>query len=282
MGWVSIGMVHVRRICCFACFALTWSASVAFAVAKAGGDGLRVDMSAWLQRDWAECKTTTKFQYANNAVRFVSEGSAALLWQIPTQSGRPMALDPERHPWIGQCERPPRQFEKTIRKQGYDTLIDVAENPYLSWRWKVDYSTIGRQRLEKGGRLKKQDDDFNAKLGIAILEKGTNNIREIAYVWSNTLPESLMFKSETTIIPFVWKLSWRRIVAESGQGLMKQWVHEVRNLYEDYKRGYPGEEPGKILRVYLMTDTDNTNSRASTWYADIEFHKEAPGVPTRK
>lgn len=275
-------MMRVLRLCCMACIALTWSAGVAFAMAKGRGDGLRVDMSAWLQRDWAECNTATKFQYADNAVRFVSERSAALLWQIPTRSGRPMALDPEHHPWIAQCKRPPRQFEKIVRKRGFDTLIDVSENPYLTWRWKVDYSTIGRQRLDKGGKLNKQDDDFNAKLGIAILEKGTNNIREIAYVWSNTLPESLMFKSETTIIPFVWKLSWRRIVVESGPKRMSQWVTEVRNLYEDYRRGYPGEEPGKILRVYLMTDTDNTNSRASTWYADIKFHREAPGGPSRR
>ncbi len=263
-------------ICCFVCFIFTWLGSVDSAMGKVGGDRLPVDMGTWLQRDWAECKTTTKFQYTNNTVRFVSEGSAALLWQIPTRSGRPMALDPDRYPWIGKCKRPPRNFEKAIRKRGFDTLIDVAENPYLTWRWKVDYSTIGRQRLDKGGRLKKQDDDFSAKLGIAILEKGTNNIREIAYVWSNTLPESSMFTTETTIIPFVWKLAWRRIVAESGPGRMKRWVREVRNLYEDYKRGYPGEEPGKILRVYLMTDTDNTDSRASAWYADIVFRKEAP------
>ncbi|MDE2889166.1 MAG: DUF3047 domain-containing protein [Gemmatimonadota bacterium] len=272
-------MLNVRRTCWIACFTLTWCAGVVCAIEKAGGGGLRVDMGSWLQRDWAECDSRTKFQYSNNAVRFVSEGSAALLWQIPTRSGRPMALDPDRYPWIGECKRPPREFGSIIRKQGYDTLIDVAENPYLTWRWKVDYSTIGRQRLEKSGKLNKRDDDFNAKLGIAILEKGTNKIREIAYVWSNTLPESLMFKTETTIIPFVWKLSWRRIVVESGRARMKQWVPEVRNLYEDYKRGYPGEEPGKILRVYLMTDTDNTNSRASTWYADIRFHREAPGVP---
>ena len=275
-------MARVRRICSIACLVLAWWTGGAFAIAKAGGDGLRVDMGSWLQRDWAECNSKTKFQYANNAVRFVSEGSAALLWQIPTRSGRPMALDPDRNPWIGRCKRPPREFGNRIRSRGYDTLIDVAENPYLTWRWKVDYSTIGRQRLEKGGKLNKRDDDFNAKLGIAILEKGTNKIREIAYVWSNTLPESLMFKSETTIIPFVWKLSWRRIVVESGSARMKQWVSEMRNLYEDYKRGYPGEEPGKILRVYLMTDTDNTNSRASTWYADIQFHREAPGVQSQR
>ena len=162
-------------ICCFVCFMFTWLGSVDSAMGKVGGDRLPVDMGTWLQRDWAECKTTTKFQYTNNTVRFVSEGSAALLWQIPTRSGRPMALDPDRYPWIGKCKRPPRNFEKAIRKRGFDTLIDVAENPYLTWRWKVDYSTIGRQRLDKGGRLKKQDDDFSAKLGIAILEKGTNN-----------------------------------------------------------------------------------------------------------
>jgi len=187
-----------------------------------------------------------------------------------------MELDLETHPWLEECKRPPRSFNKKIQKQGLDDFIDVLEYRHITWRWKVDYSTIEEQQVEKDGKLKLKYDDFPAKIGISILKKDSNTIREVAYVWSNTLPESLMFKTETTIIPLVWKLQWRRFVAESGMENAGQWVLESRDLYEDYKKGYPGEEPGEILRIYLRTDSDNTQSRASASYTDIVFHRQAP------
>ena len=236
-------------------------------------DAIHVDMRKWHRRDWRKCESATRIAYVEDAVHIVSESSGGLFWQIPTLRHGPMDLDAARYPWLLECKRPPLSFNKEIRKHGYDDFIDVEKYPYISWRWKVDYSTIDEQRVRKDGKLEKGHDDFPAKIGVTILKKGSNTIREVAYVWSNTLPDALMFKTETSIIPRLWKMHWRRFVAESGLERSGEWVLESRNLYEDFKKGYPGEEPGKVLRIYLQTDSDNTKRRASGWYGDILFHK---------
>ena len=41
------------------------------------------------------------------------------------------------------------------------------------------------------------------------------------------------------------------------------WVPETRNLYEDFKRFYPDEEPKEVVRIYLMSDSDNTGSKVT-------------------
>ena len=245
------------------------------AYSKGKPDQVRVDMTQWYRKDHRECKGPTVMTLEDGSVHIVSNRSTGLFWQIPSITGAPVDLDPDVHTWLRKCKRPPRSFNDGIQASGFKDFIQVGDYPYISWRWKVDYSTIGEQKVSKSGRLVKKYDDFNGKVGISILKKGSSTIREVAYVWSNTLPESLMFKTETTIIPLVWKMKWRRFVVESGPDNFGRWVLESRNLYEDYKKGYPGEEPGEILRVYVMTDSDNTSSKAATWYADIVFHNEA-------
>jgi hypothetical protein len=245
---------------------------------KSKPDQVRIDMTQWYRKDHRECKGPTVMTIEDGSVHIVSERSTGLFWQIPSLTDGPVILDPNVHTWLKKCERPPRSFNDDIQAAGFKDFLQVGDYPYMSWRWKVDYSTIGEQKVRKSGRLEKKYDDFNGKIGISILKKGSSTIREVAYVWSNTLPESLMFKTETTIIPLVWKMKWRRFVVESGVGNFGKWVLESRNLYEDYKKGYPGEEPGKILRVYVMTDSDNTIGKAATWYSDIVFHRDEPGI----
>jgi hypothetical protein len=252
------------------------AALASMAAAQPAPDHVKVDMGSWFRRDWDECESATKIKHAGTTLRITSEQSTGLFWQIPTINGTALPLDPEAHPWLDDCKRPPRSFNSEIQEQGLDEFLDVTEYPYVTWRWKVDYAVTREQKVKPGQRLKKKYDDFPAKIGISILKKGSSSIREVAYVWSGSLPDDLMFKSETTIIPYVWKLEWRRFVAQSGLDRTGEWISETRNLLEDYRRGYPGEEPGKILRVYLMTDSDNTQGRAATWYGDLTFHRENP------
>ena len=252
-------------------------------VLAAGGDGpprrqVRIDMGSWNRRDWHECESATRIRHAGTTLRITSERSTGLFWQVPTVHSGALELDPKEHPWLDDCKRPPRSFNDHIQKQGFEDFLDVSEYPFITWRWKVDYAETGVQKVKPGERLEKKYDDFPAKIGISILKKGSNTIREVAYVWSATLPDSLMFKTETTIIPYVWKMEWRRFVAQSGLDQTGEWVMESRNLYEDYRRGYPGEDPGKILRIYLMTDSDNMPGRAATWYGDIVFHRSKPDI----
>ena len=70
------------------------------------------------------------------------------------------------------------------------------------------------------------------------------------------MPEESVLTHVTTVIPGIWKYKWYRIVAESGGANVNRWVDVTRDLYSDYKRLYPKEEPGRIVRVYLMADSD--------------------------
>jgi hypothetical protein len=58
------------------------------------------------------------------------------------------------------------------------------------------------------------------------------------------------------------------VVVESGPERLGQWLTYRRNVLEDYRRAF-GEEPGDLVAVGVLTDTDNTQQRARSWYGDI-------------
>ena len=241
-------------------------------------DQIRIDMATdWLRRDWERCEDPTTIHQTNGVVTLQSDHSAALFWQIPTLTG-PLPID-RNQSWIKKCDRLPLNFkdklQKTVRSGQYD-LIVPKNHPYVSWRWQVDRTIDDTKTVDKKNKIRKKGDDFAAKLGFTILNQN-GTLREIAYLWTRTIPEETILTSKTTIIPFgVLEYKWYRIVAESGEENLNTWVPETRNLYEDFKRCHPGEEPAEIVRIYLMTDSDNTDSQATGSFADLTFHKRAP------
>lgn len=62
----------------------------------------------------------------------------------------------------------------------------------------------------------------------------------------------------------------RKLVVETGETRLKRWVDYRRDVLADYRRVY-GEEPGALLAVGVMTDSDNTQSRAEAWYGEPAF-----------
>ena len=62
----------------------------------------------------------------------------------------------------------------------------------------------------------------------------------------------------------------RKIVLESGPTHLGQWRSYQRDVRADYRRAF-GEDPGALIGVAVMTDSDNTRSRAEAWYGEIRF-----------
>lgn len=62
----------------------------------------------------------------------------------------------------------------------------------------------------------------------------------------------------------------RKIVLESGPAHLGQWRSYQRDVRADYRRAF-GEDPGALIGVAVMTDSDNTKSRAEAWYGEIRF-----------
>ncbi len=63
----------------------------------------------------------------------------------------------------------------------------------------------------------------------------------------------------------------RKIVVDSGPAHLRAWRDHRRDLVADYRLAF-GEDPGALVAVAVMTDSDNTDSRARAWYGAIDLH----------
>ena len=62
----------------------------------------------------------------------------------------------------------------------------------------------------------------------------------------------------------------RGVVVESGPQRLGRWLHYERDVLADFRRAY-GEEPGALVGVAVMTDSDNTSSETEAFYGGIEL-----------
>ncbi|MYD61133.1 MAG: DUF3047 domain-containing protein [Gemmatimonadetes bacterium] len=241
-------------------------------------DRVAVDMGGdWLRRDWDDCGENVTGQHRDGVFAIRSDHAAALFWQVPTKNGTALSIDRSQD-WIKRCDRPPRSFGKDVREQaqGQYDLISATEYPYISWRWRVSNTIDDSGTADHKGKIQKSGDDFAAKIGISVLNT-RGKLREVAYLWTRTIPEETSLTQVTSVALGIVKYKWYRIVAESGDQNVNQWVGESRNFYRDFKRFYPDEEPAEVVRVYLMSDSDNTGSKVTGAFADLMFHRRPPG-----
>ena len=86
----------------------------------------------------------------------------------------------------------------------------------------------------------------------------------LMYVWDATAPVgSVIINPRSDRI--------RKIVVDSGPRHLRRWREHRRDLVADYKLAF-GENPGALSAIALMTDSDNTASRARSWYGPVELH----------
>jgi hypothetical protein len=234
-----------------------------------------VDMATgWLRRDWQGCSDPTRITVDGGAIAFESRSSSAMMWQVPTLEG-PLAIDPSLG-WVRSCDRAPLSwFKRLAAHRGTDGLIDLSEYPYLRWRWRVDGGVDDSRLAHPDGRIRHGYDDFAAKLGVVVQVRDSDEVHEVAYVWARSTKVGTLLRQETTIIPFVRKMRAARVVVETGRGY-RRWVDELHDVRADFARLLPGKQAGRALRIYLMTDSDDTRGTVSTAYSDIRFLR-SPG-----
>jgi hypothetical protein len=83
----------------------------------------------------------------------------------------------------------------------------------------------------------------------------------LMYVWDNHAPlDTVIMNPRSDRI--------RKLVVERGDHRLGQWLGYKRDLAADFRRAF-GEEPGDLVAIGLMTDADNTRSRAEAWYGEV-------------
>jgi hypothetical protein len=85
----------------------------------------------------------------------------------------------------------------------------------------------------------------------------------VMYVWNDKVPVE-------TVVPSAHTTQLKMLVAGSGTEGIGTWQSVQRDLAADYRRLY-GAAPGRVLGVAVMTDTDNTGTRAVGRYADVRL-----------
>jgi len=140
------------------------------------------------------------------------------------------------------------------------TRIDLAETPFLNWRWKVDKS------LYRLAETFKEGDDFAARIYI-VVDGGVFFWKTLAlnYVWSSSQTINSLWDN-----PFTSNA--KMIAVQTGDKNSNQWQTEKKNIREDLLRAY-GKDIRIIDAIAIMTDTDNSGQKATAYYGDIYFSK---------
>ena len=153
----------------------------------------------------------------------------------------------------------------------------LAQNLWLKWEWK----TIAP--MPKADNAERNHDDAPLRIlvafdgnksKLALKEKMTFEMASLIsgqempyatlmYIWSGKTPvNTVLDNAHTSRI--------KMIVVDSGWESLGDWHKHERDLTADYRRAY-GENPGEVIGIALLTDTDNTQSETRALYGDIEL-----------
>ena len=146
----------------------------------------------------------------------------------------------------------------------YEIKFDPKQFPMISWQWQVlkfpsrlkisDSENASDQWIEK--------DDYAARVYVIFPRLSFNLTKCLEYVWDKDLPAE-------TIITSPYSDNIKLFVVESGKKNLGKWVYAERNIHEDYKKAF-GREPGRVGAIAIMTDTDNTQSTAESYYKALK------------
>jgi len=147
----------------------------------------------------------------------------------------------------------------------------------LSWEWKTDALIPGADNRDKSredaplrvlvafdGDLATLPEAERQRFNLARKLSGRKlPYALLMYIWTDFVPVG-------SVIPSVHTSQVKMLAVASGRGGLRAWQPVQRDLADDYRRAY-GSDPGPVIGIAVMTDTDNTGARAVGEYAGIRI-----------
>lgn len=137
--------------------------------------------------------------------------------------------------------------------------VDLTRTPYLQWSWRVDrLPDIAAPETEKAG------DDYGAR--VYVVHEGwfgKLSANALNYVWSQGQAAGSRWPNAFTGRAMMWSL-------QRGPRHTGEWISYTRDVRADWRTAF-GENVDRIDGVALMTDADNSGSRAAASYGVIRF-----------
>jgi hypothetical protein len=141
--------------------------------------------------------------------------------------------------------------ESTGLQMGKEFEWDLTTHPVLAWKWRPHiFPTDSDER--QGGRN-------DSVLGVyAVFPHTIVSVKTVKYLWSLVAPTGTTASASRGLT--------RMIVRRSGKPAENGWIEEAVNVALDYERLF-GEPPKPPRGIALLTDADDTKSRAVGDYA---------------
>lgn len=138
---------------------------------------------------------------------------------------------------------------------------DLAEYPYLRWKWRVRKSPTGAKITDSARS--------DAGAQIYLVWQGFPGHYVIKYFWGgkeDTVGET--FKQGNFLVGRLFGVILENRVPGDA------WVTEVRNVKEDFLAGFDREPPGKVGALAVLADADETKSEAEADFDDFVVLKD--------
>lgn len=137
--------------------------------------------------------------------------------------------------------------------------IDLERTPWLNWSWRME------GRLNPGNEQARSGDDYAGRVYV-VISGGMLfwKTRALNYVWSSATARNVTWPNA-----FAGKSAMMMAVRTADDDT-SVWYNEKRNVLADLKAVF-GEDIRYIDAVAVMTDTDNTHGRVTSYYGDLYF-----------
>lgn len=217
----------------------------------------------------------------------------------PFSAGHPGVKSPKGwEPWLITRTKAPTQYrlvkdpargapvlhavaERAASGLAHRLEVDPAQRPLLAWDWRVarlidsadntdPHAEDSPVRLMLFFDGDKTSLPFKEQMLMETAQMLTGRelpYATLMYVWENRQPVD-------TVIPNQHSAQVKMVVAASGEAGLGDWMRVERDYVADYRRAF-GAEPGRLLGVGVLTDTDNTGARVEAWYGDIRLRPRA-------
>jgi hypothetical protein len=140
---------------------------------------------------------------------------------------------------------------------------NIQDYPYLSWRWRIRAVPTGSdERIEELA-------DSAAGIYLTYRKKLGLLPQSVKWIWSASLPEGAAFRRSGVGMPWT-------IVAGSGSDPLDRWQHFVFDARAAYRETYGGDPGTRPLGLGILSDANNTRTRAFADYDDIIASRHAP------
>ncbi len=129
---------------------------------------------------------------------------------------------------------------------------DVAQYPVLAWSWRLQQHPKGSDERESGA-------NDSALSVYAVWPHTSFSVKALKYVWSRVVPVGTPLTSSAGLTQVR--------VLRSGDASKGEWVEARANVAEDFRARFKEDAVPKPAGIAVLTDADDTKSRAAGDYA---------------